>query len=58
MIDALDGLADKGLDQNRTRLNLRNAARLEIKQQIFVDLARGLAVAADHIVGEDLKLRL
>ena len=25
MLDALDRLADKGLDQKRTRLNLRNA---------------------------------
>ena len=27
MIDALDRLADKGLDQKRAGLNLRNAAR-------------------------------
>ena len=58
MIDALDRLADKGLDQKRAGLNLRNAARFEIKQQILVDLARGRAMAADHVVGEDLKLRL
>ncbi len=37
---------------------LRDAARLEIEQQILVDLAGGRAVAADHVVGENLKLGL
>ena len=42
----------------RAGLDLRNAAGFEVEQQILVDLARGRAVAADHVVGEDLKLRL
>ena len=58
MLDALDRLADKGLDQQSAGLDLGNAAGLEVEQQILIDLARGRAVAAHHVVGEDLKLRL
>ena len=58
MLDALDRLADKGLDQQRPGLSLGDAARLEIEQQLLVDLARGRAMAAHHVVGEDLKLGL
>ena len=58
VLDALERLADKGLDQQRAGLRLRDAARLEIEQKILVDLAGGRAVAADHVVGEDLKLGL
>ena len=36
----------------------RNAARHQIEQQVLVERARGRAVAALHVVGEDLQLRL
>ncbi len=58
VLDLLERLADEGLDQQRAGLRLGDAARLEIEQQILVDLAGGRAVAADHVVGEDLKLGL
>src|SRR6478672_628933 len=58
MLEALDRLADKGLDQQGAGLVLGNAAGLEVEKQILVDLARGRAVAAHHVIGEDLKLRL
>src|SRR5262245_35599415 len=58
MLDALDRLADKGLNQQSAGLFLRDAAGLEVEQQILIDLPRGRAVAAHHVIGEDLKLRL
>ena len=58
MLDALDRLADEGLDQQRLGLLGRNAARHEIEQQVLVERARGRAVAALHVVGEDFELRL
>src|SRR5512147_389362 len=58
VLDALDRLADKGLDQQSAGLILGNAAGFEVEQQILVDLARGRAVAAHHVVGEYLKLGL
>ena len=36
----------------------RNAARPQIEQQVLVERARGRAVAALHVVGEDLQFRL
>ena len=58
MLDALDRLADEGLDQQRLGFLGRNAARLQIEQQVLVERAGGRAVAALHVVGEDLELRL
>ena len=58
VLDALDRLADEGLDQQRLGFLGRNAARLEVEQQILVEIARGRAVAALHVVGEDLQFRL
>ena len=58
MLDALERFADKRLDQQGAGLVLRDAARLEIEQKLLVDLARGRAVAAHHVVGEDLELGL
>src|SRR5512135_1685778 len=56
VLDALERLADKGLDQQCPGLILGDAAGLEIEQQLLVDLTRGRAMAADHVVGENLKL--
>ena len=58
MLDALHRLADEGLDQQRLGFLGRNAARLEVEQQVLVEVARGGAVAALHVVGEDFELRL
>ena len=58
MLDALDRLADEGLDQQRLGLRAGNAARAQIEQQVLVELAGGRAVAALHVVGEDFQLRL
>ena len=38
MLEALDRLADKGLDQQSAGLVLGNAAGLEVEQQILIDL--------------------
>ena len=58
MLDAFDRLADERLDQQRLGFGVRNAARLEIEQQVLVEIARGRAVAALHVVGVDFELRL
>ena len=58
VLDALDRLADEGLDQQRLGLLRRDAARHQVEQQILVELARGRAVAALHVVGENFELRL
>ena len=58
MLDAFHRLADESLDQQRLGLLLRDAAGLEIEQQILVERARGRAVAALHVVGVDFELRL
>ena len=58
MLDAVDRLADEGLDQQRLGLLGRNAARHQIELQVLVERAGGRAVAALHVVGEDLQLRL
>ena len=58
VLDLVDGLADEALDQQRARLVRRNAARAHVEQQVLVELGRGRAVAADHVVGVDLELGL
>ena len=58
MLDAFHRLADEGLDQQRLRFLGRDAARLQVEQQILVEIARGRAVAALHVVGENLQFRL
>ena len=58
MLDPLHRLADEGLDQKRLRLLRRDAARLEVEQQILVERARGRAVTALHVVGKNFELRL
>ena len=58
VLDALDRLADEGLHQQRLGLGLGNAARHQIELQVLVERAGGRAVAALHVVGENLQLRL
>src|SRR5947209_14171968 len=58
VLDALDGLADKRLDEQRFGLCGRNAPRAEIEQQILIEVARRRAVTALHIVGKDFQFRL
>src|SRR5437660_7994107 len=58
VLDPLHRLADEGLDEQRLRLLGRNAARLEVEQQLLVESARGRAVTALHVVGEDFELAL
>ena len=49
---------DEALDQHGARLVQRDAARAQVEQQVRVDLGRGGAMAADHVVGIDLELGL
>src|SRR4051812_35579594 len=58
MLDALDGVTNESLDQQRLRLRLRNATCTQIEQQVFVKIAGRGAVAALHVVGVDLELGL
>src|SRR5258705_5506266 len=58
VLDALDRLADEGLDQQPLGLLCRNAARLEIEQEVVVKRAGGRAMTALHIVGVDFQFRL
>ena len=58
MFDAFDGLAEKGLDQERLGFRRGNTARQQIEFQILVDRACRGAMAALHIVGEYLEFRL
>ena len=58
VLDALDRLADKGLDHQRLGLLGRDAARLEIEQQVLVERAGGGAMAALDVVGKDFELGL
>ncbi len=56
--DRFDRLADERLDQQRLRLLLRQAAGAQVEQQALVQRARGRAVTAGDVVGENLELRL
>src|ERR1043166_1856815 len=58
MLDALDRLADEGLDQQRPGPLARNAARAQIEQEVVVERAGGRAVAALHRVREAFELPL
>src|SRR5215472_17137907 len=58
LLNNLKGLPDEGRDQQRLGFFLRQAARLNVKQEIPVERARGRAVPALHVSSEDLQLRL
>ena len=58
MLDAFDRLAEERLDQQRLGFRRRNAARHQIELQLLVERAGGGAMAALHVVGKNLKLRL
>ena len=55
---SVERLADEGGDQQRLRLGGRNAARHQVEELVVVEVARGRAMAAHHVVGEDLEFRL
>src|SRR5437588_4214096 len=58
MFDALDRLAEEGLDQQGLGFRRRDAARHQVELELLVKRACGGAVAALHVVGKDLELRL
>src|SRR5580658_4941078 len=58
MFDAFDRLAEKRPDQQGFSLGLRNAARHQVEFQVVVERAGRGAVAALHVVGKNLELRL
>ena len=56
--DVAQHLGGKGMEQQVAGLVARQAARLQVEQRVFVELADGGAVGALHVVGEDLELRV
>ena len=54
----VDDLAAEGTGEHAHRLGPGNGARLQVEQGVFVQLASGRGVAAAHVVGVDLELRL
>ena len=55
---ALQTLTGEGLQQKLARGNFVDAARPQVEQSIFFDLADGRTVGALHVVGVDFQLRL
>ncbi len=58
IVDGFNRFTDESLDHQRLGFLLRNAARLQIEQQIVIERTGGGAMAADHVVGEDFQFRL
>ncbi len=58
MGDQVEGFADEGGDEQRLGFGGRDAARHQIEEMVMVQVARGGAMAADHVIGEDFKLGL
>src|SRR5581483_819520 len=56
--DPLDRLADEGLDQQSLSFFFRNTTRHQVELQRAVDGTGRRAMAALHVVGEDLEFRL
>ena len=55
MIEALDYFVQKASDEEPLRHLSWDAARAQVKQLIFFNLAGGCAVGASDIVGENFK---
>src|SRR3954471_14144594 len=58
VLDELERLAEERLEQQALGLRLRQAAGLQVEQQVLIESAAGRAMRADHVVGEDLELGL
>src|SRR6185503_16811241 len=58
MADPFDQLVGERMDEHAARLVGPDAARAEEEEGVVVEPADGRAVAALHVVGEDLELRL
>ena len=56
--DRVERLGQEGAHQDATRLGLRDAAAAQVEQLLGVEFAHGGAVAALHVVGENLEFRL
>ena len=55
MIETVDDFIKESADEKLFRDGRRDSAREEIEHLVFPDLAGGGAVAAFHVVGEDLQ---
>ncbi|MNY65004.1 hypothetical protein D3C86_2022000 [compost metagenome] len=53
-----DDLGNKGIDEHGPSLVFRNTARHQVEELRVVDIGNRRTVAALHVVGEDLQLRL
>src|SRR5690606_4600843 len=58
VFELLDHLGQEGLDEERTGRLFINAACHQIEKVVLFDLGDSRAVAAHHIIGKDLELRL
>ena len=58
ILDFFQRIGEEGQHHQHDRAILRHAARAQIEQRGLVDGAGGRAVAALHVIGVDLKLRL
>ena len=56
--NVLERLADERLHQHAPRIRLADAAGAQVEQRVLIQLAGGGAMAAFHVVGEDLEFRL
>ena len=53
--EAFNHLIEEAVGDESKRIPLRKAARLHVEEFLGVDLARGCAVGAAYLIGEDLK---
>ena len=53
-----DRVFEEGLDQQLFRFRLRDSARAQVEHRVVVQRADRGAVPAEHVVGENLELRL
>ena len=58
VLDSVDGLPSKSLEQHRLRVAVRDAARLQIEHLFGIERSDRRPMSAHDVVGEDLKLRL
>ena len=55
VIEALDDFVEESGDEEALGYVCRNAAAAQIEEFVFVDLARGCAVGATDVIGEDFE---
>ena len=58
VLDSVDGLPSKSLEQHRLGVAVRDAPRLQIEHLFGVERSDRRSVSAHDVVGEDLQLRL